>query len=319
VPTPRRIVIALGGNAISSANHRGDIDEQFAASRKTAAHIADLLGAGHHILLTHGNGPQVGATLRRVELSRHEVYPIPLSVCVANTQAGMGYMICESIRNEMASRGKDVSTCAVITTVEVDPNDEAFRNPVKAIGQDFDEATARGRVQSDGWQIKEVAPGRWRRVVASPEPKSILELELLRHLFEEGRLVVCGGGGGVPVVRDQDGRLQKVDAVVDKDLTAALLAVGAGADMLAILTETDYVYLDFGTKDQRPLDQMTVEEAIRYLQAGQFGAGSMAPKIRACIRFLEHSDSPDRVAVIARTDKALEAIAGTSGTRIVRG
>lgn len=316
---PRRIVVALGGNAISSANHRGDIDEQFAASRKTAVHVADLLGADHHLLLTHGNGPQVGATLRRVELSRHEVYPLPLSVCVADTQAGMGYMLCECVRNQMASRRKDVSACTVITTVEVDPKDEAFDNPVKPIGQDYDEPTARARAETDGWRIREVAAGRWRRVVPSPDPKRILEIDLLGKLFDEGRLVVCCGGGGIPVVRDESGRFQKIDAVIDKDLTASLLAVGASADMLAILTETDSVYLDFGTKDQRPLSELTVTDAKRYLAEGQFGAGSMAPKVEACIRFIERSDAPNPVAVIARTDHALEAIAGTSGTRVVKG
>ena len=319
---PRRIVIALGGNAISSADHRGDIGEQFAASRETARHIADVIAAGHHILLVHGNGPQVGATLRRVELSRHEVYPIPLALCVANTQAGMGFMICECIRNEMLGRGvrgRDVRACTIITTVRVNPDDEAFDNPSKPVGQDYDEATAKARAQSDGWAVAEISPGRWRRVVASPTPRRIEEGELIRHLFDEGRVVVCGGGGGIPIVLSEEGRSHSVEAVVDKDLTASLLAVETGADALVILTNVEHVLLDRGTDRERAVRELTITDARRHLEEGQFGMGSMAPKVRACVEFLEETDRPEALALITRTDRVMAGLAGEMGTRVVSG
>lgn len=274
------------------------------------------------MLLVHGNGPQVGATLRRVELSRHEVYPVPLALCVANTQAGMGFMICECIRNEMLSRGvrvRDVRACTVITAVRVDEADPAFANPTKPIGQDYDEATARARAASDGWSVAEITPGRWRRVVASPTPRRIEEAELIGHLFDEGRVVVCCGGGGIPVVVGPEGRSHSIDAVIDKDLTAALLAVETGADTLAILTDVEHVQLDRGTEFERPIREMTISEAKRWLGEGQFGAGSMGPKVRACIDFLEGSERADAMAVITRTDRVMAALAGETGTRVVRG
>ena len=317
----RRIVVALGGNAISSRDHSGDIDSQFAASRESARYIADIICAGHHVLLTHGNGPQVGATLRRVELARHQVYPIPLALCVANTQAGMGFMICECIRNEMLHRkgsSSEIHACTIITTVLVDPKDEAFEHPRKPIGQSYDEETALARAQTDGWDVAEVSPGEWRRVVASPKPIAIEELELIRHLFDEGRLVVCCGGGGIPVIETETREFHSIEAVIDKDLTASLLALGAGADTLLILTDVEHVLLDRGKPQERAISELSLEEARRHLSAGQFGEGSMAPKIGACISFMEQTQADQPMAIIAQTDKCMDALAGRSGTKIVR-
>lgn len=321
-PQPRKIVVALGGNAIASADHAGDIDSQFAACVASASHIADLTDQGHHVLLIHGNGPQVGATLRRVELARHEVYPIPLALCVANTQAGMGFMICECLRNEMLARrgdaARDFHAATIITTVRVDPLDPAFASPNKPIGQTYDEATARERRETDGWDLAETSPGAWRRVVASPQPQAIEEIELIRHLFDEGRLIVCCGGGGVPVVQTESGRSHSVEAVIDKDLTASLLALESDADTLLILTDIDRVLLDRNTPNERPLESLSTADARRHLESGQFGEGSMAPKIRACIRFIEQSTAENPSAIITRTDLALDALAGRAGTRITR-
>jgi carbamate kinase len=248
------------------------------------------------------------------------VYPIPLALCVADTQAGMGFMICECIRNEMlgrSGRGRSVQACTVITTVRVDPDDEAFGRPSKPIGQRYDAETARERADTDGWDIVEVEPGVWRRVVASPRPVAIEEIELIRHLFDEGRLVVCCGGGGIPVVQTGEGRSHSVEAVVDKDLTASLLAIGAEADTLLILTDVERVLLDRGSPRERAVGALSVAEAEGYLAEGQFGEGSMEPKIRACVEFIARTRATSPMAVIARTDRCVEALAGRTGTRVV--
>ena len=315
---PRRIVLALGGNAISTGDSSGDIPSQFNASRSTAKYVADLLCAGHHVLMTHGNGPQVGMVLRRVELSRHEVYPIDLGLAVADTQAGMGYMICQCIRNEMALRNEPVNACTIVTTVEVAADDPAFDNPTKPIGQYYDEATAKSRVETDGWNVKEVPGQGWRRVVPSPRPLVIREQELIRHLFDQGRVVVCGGGGGIPIVARADGTADGIEAVIDKDLTATELALGSGADTLAILTAVDKVCIDFGTPSEQQLDELSVANAKRYLAEGQFPAGSMGPKIESCVRFIENSTEPNSQAIITSIEGCMDAIAGNGGTRIVK-
>lgn len=315
----RKIVLALGGNAISSGEGRSDIAAQFAASRVTARYIADLLCAGHHVLLTHGNGPQVGMILRRVELSRHEVYPIDLGLCVADSQAGMGYMICQCIRNEMRFRGRDVRACTIVTTVLVDVSDPAFKNPTKPIGQFYDKATIEQRIANEGWQVIEVPGKGFRRVVPSPLPKQICELELIDHLFEEGRVVVCCGGGGIPVVDRPGWGEEGLEAVIDKDLTAALLATGTRADTLAILTGVEKAFLNYGKPNQQALDEITVSQARRWLEEGQFPPGSMGPKIQACLNFLEQTPEPDAVALITSIEGCLAALEGKTGTRVVRG
>lgn len=313
----RRIVLALGGNAISSGDRGAGIPQQFAQSRVTAKFVADLLSAGHHVLLTHGNGPQVGMVLRRVELSRHEVYPIDLGLCVADTQAGMGYMIGQCIQNEMTRRNAAVRVCTIVTTVEVDPDDPAFTNPTKPIGPLYSPATAKKRMTEDGWPMVEVN-GEFRRVVPSPKPVEIQELELIHHLFDEDRVVICCGGGGIPVIRDRDGMIEGVEAVIDKDLTAAKLAIGADADTLAILTAVEKVCINYGRPDEKPLDIITISEAQRLMDDGHFPPGSMGPKITACIEFLNGCDDPDALALITSIEDCQRALAGETGTRIVR-
>ena len=314
----RKIVVALGGNAISSGDGSGDIASQFAQSRVTAKYIGDLLAGGHHLLLVHGNGPQVGMVLRRVELSRHEVYPIDLGLCVADTQAGMGYMICQCIRNEMLKRGSRARACTIVTTVMVDREDEAFSNPTKPIGQFYKLDDIQDRIDNEGWQVVHVPNKGVRRVVPSPKPQRIHELELIHHLFDEGRVVVCCGGGGIPVVETEDGLREGVEAVIDKDLTASLLAIGTDADTLAILTDVDKVCLNYGKPDEKPLDVMTVSQARQYLEAGEFPAGSMGPKIQACINYVEGSNCRNAEALITSIKGCTDALAGLTGTRIVQ-
>jgi len=318
-PFTHKIVLALGGNSISSGNRRNDITDQFAQSRITVRHIADLIEAGHRVIITHGNGPQVGMVLRRVELSRHEVYPIDLGLAVADTQAGMGYMICQVLRNEMYGRGNRLDPCALVTTVLVDAEDRAFTHPTKPIGPHYDKATIDQRVASDGWQVVEVPGKGWRRVVPSPAPKRIQEIDLIRRLFDEGHVIVCCGGGGIPVVHTTATRLDGVEAVIDKDLTSALLGVQTDADTLAITTGVEKVCINFGKPDERAVDVLTVSEARALLADGQFPAGSMGPKIEACIQFIEESRTPGSQAIITSIAGLADALAGRTGTRIVRG
>ncbi|HNO77809.1 MAG TPA: carbamate kinase [Phycisphaerae bacterium] len=315
---PNKIVVALGGNAISSGKFGGDIPSQFAQSRVTAVHIADLIEAGHHVLLTHGNGPQVGTVLRRVELSRNEVYPIDLGLCVADTQAGMGYMICQCIRNEMVKRTSDVTATTIVTTVRVNPNDPAFDNPSKPIGQFYDQETIRLRIASDRWVVKHIPNKGYRRVVPSPKPQEILEIDLIHELFDEGRVIVCCGGGGIPCIQDPSGGYEGIEAVIDKDLTAALLASEVDADTLAILTDVERVCLDYGTPDEKELDTLTVDEARKYRESGQFPDGSMGPKVDACVDFLDRTENPNARAIITSITSCLDALEGKAGTHVVR-
>ncbi|NOX57333.1 MAG: carbamate kinase [Planctomycetes bacterium] len=315
---PLKIILALGGNAISSGQHGGDVASQFAQSRVTAKHIADLIQAGHKLLLIHGNGPQVGTVLRRVELSRHEVYPIDLGLCVADTQAGMGYMICQCVRNEMISRGSPVCASTIVTTVCVDANDPAFDHPTKPIGQYFDEDTVNQRKRSDGWNVVYVERKGYRRVVPSPKPKEIVELDIIRQLYDSGRVIVCCGGGGIPICEMPDGSREGVEAVIDKDLTAALLAKEAQADALVILTDVEKVCLGYGTPNEKALDRLTLEEAREHLASGEFPAGSMGPKVQACVNFLESTSNPSARAIITSISGCLDALAGKTGTHFVR-
>lgn len=315
----RRIVLAFGGNAISSGDHGGNIADQFTQSRVTAKYVADLICAGHHVLLTHGNGPQVGTILRRVELSRHEIYPIDLGLAVADSQAGMGYMICQCVRNEMRLRNEPVDACTIVTTVLVDRDDPAFDMPTKPIGQFYDRETAEERVRSDGWEIVEVPGKGFRRVVASPVPRKIKELELIRQLFNEGRVVVCCGGGGIPVVNRTGWGAEGVEAVIDKDLTAALLAVQTQADTLAILTAVEKVCLNYGQPDEKPLDVLTISQAREHLARGEFPPGSMGPKIEACVDYLKRTTASNAEAIITSIEGFQDALLGKTGTRIVRG
>jgi carbamate kinase len=313
--TARLAVLAIGGNSLIRDKQHQRVSDQFAVTRETCNHIADMLEHGWNVVVTHGNGPQVGFILRRSELSLHELHPVPLDSIGADTQGALGYMIQQSLANEFSRRGSARRAVTVVTQVLVAPDDPAFAAPSKPIGSFMDEATARKRREEEGWDVREDAGRGWRRVVASPEPVEILEADAILDLIRCGYVVVAVGGGGIPVVRDERGDLHGVAAVIDKDLASALLAERLGADALVVSTAVDRVRLDFGRPTERPLDEMTLEEARRHLADGQFPEGSMGPKIRAVIRFLERGGGR---AIITCPEHLTAALDGRRGTTIRR-
>jgi carbamate kinase len=316
--TRKRLVVALGGNAISAPGKIGDIDEQFAQVSETAEVLCDAIERGYHLIVTHGNGPQVGNVLRRVELARGELYPIPLEVCVADTQAGMGYMIAQCLSNAMNRRNLTCDVTAVVTTVLVDADDPAFQDPNKAIGPILTAAQAETHRTRDGWQIRDEGNGRFRRVVPSPLPRKIIEMPAIESLIGAGQIVVCCGGGGVPVAVDASGRVRGVAAVIDKDRTTGLLARHLQAPTLVILTAIEFACINFGKPDEQRLERITADEAESYLNTNQFGAGSMRPKIETAIDFVRNSPHADPAALIAHVNHFAAALDGKSGTRVVR-
>jgi carbamate kinase len=313
----KRLVVALGGNAISAPGKVGDIDEQFAQVSETAEVLCDAIERGYQLIVTHGNGPQVGNILRRVELARSELYPIPLEVCVADTQAGMGYMIAQCLSNSMNRRNLTCDVTAVVTTVLVDPDDPAFGDPTKAIGPVLTEAQAEVHRTKDGWQVRDEGKGRFRRVVPSPLPRKIIEMPAIDRLVDAGQIVVCCGGGGIPVAVDSQGRVRGVAAVIDKDRTTGLLARHIQAPTLVILTAVEYACINFGQPNEQRLEQISAADAQIHLDAGQFGAGSMRPKIETSIDFVRRSPHAGAAAIIAHVNRFADALDGKSGTRIV--
>lgn len=314
---PQKLVIALGGNAISVPGEQGTIEEQFMHTRQTAVFLADAILAGYQPIITHGNGPQVGNILRRVELAKHELYTIPLEVCVADTQAGMGYMISQCLMNELAERGHNRHVTTIVTTVLVDSLDPAFQKPSKPIGPKLEKSVAEKQRDAEGWHIREMEDGSYRRIVSSPHPMEIMELSTIRNLADDGELVVCCGGGGIPITRDAQGRYYGSAAVIDKDLTTALLAREIGVSTLIILTGVERVCLNFGKPDVKQLSEISLAKAEEYLAAGHFGSGSMRPKVEAAVDFVTNSKAPHSVAYIGHLEKLGEVLAGTSGTRFV--
>jgi carbamate kinase len=310
-------VIAIGGNSlIRDASHRS-VRDQYEAAGETSRRIAALAAAGWRVAVTHGNGPQVGFILRRSELAAHELHEVPLDVCGADTQGAIGYALQQHLQNEFRARGIARQAVTVVTQCEVDPDDPAFANPSKPIGSHLTEAEARRREAEEGWVVMEDAGRGWRRVVPSPEPRRIVELDAIATLLDAGSVVISTGGGGIPVVRDEFGSLRGVPAVIDKDLASALLANGIGADTFLISTGVERVALRWGRSDQEWVDHMTSSEARRYLDEGEhFARGSMAPKIEAAVRFLQGGG--DR-ALITDPSHLEEAMAGRAGTAIVPG
>lgn len=308
------MVVALGGNAISRKGERGDIPDQVRNSRITSEHIVDLVKAGHRVVVTHGNGPQVGNILRRVEAARDFLYELPLDICDAHTQGGMGYVFQRELRNAFRRRGMDTSAFTIVTQVLVDPDDPAFQNPTKPIGPFFTKERIAPMI-AQGWTAVEDAGRGWRRVVPSPRPKAILEEEMIRKAVAFGHVIVCCGGGGIPVV-ERDGILYGVEGVVDKDFGTSLLARAIGADLMIITTGVEKVFLRFHAPDETPLDCLTVAEAERHLAAGEFPPGSMGPKIEAAIEFVAATGNP---VVITLPETMIEALEGKTGTRIVAG
>ncbi len=310
------IVVALGGNALVH-DDRLSILDQFAAVTTIAPSIVDLAVSGHRIVVTHGNGPQVGFILRRSELAIHEVAPIPIDFAVADTQGAIGHMFLIALRNELHRRGLTSPVTAIVTDVIVDADDPAFAAPTKPIGSHFTQDRAEELAATYGWAVAEDSGRGWRRVVASPSPISVAESPAIATLLDAGHIVVAGGGGGIPVARYHSGVLARVEAVVDKDATSALLADQLGAELLVILTSTERVAVGFGTPQQRWLTDVTPEEMQLHLEAGEFGAGSMAPKVEAALRFVDHPSST-RCAVITAPEFLNDAVRpdGSTGTRI---
>ena len=311
------IVVALGGNAISPLGQGGDIASQFKHTRISCRSLVPIVEAGFPLVITHGNGPQVGAALRRVELSAHAVYPLDLGICVADVQGGMGYMIAQCLMNELRTHDRPDLVTTLITSVEVDPDDPALHHATKPIGSLFDEEEADVHRQRHGWTMVKVSGG-YRRVVASPMPRRVVELDVIRQCLADGNIVIAVGGGGIPVYRDAHGQHRGLQAVIDKDLASGCLAKDLGAQTLVILTAVDAVYLDFNTPKARSLDRLTVDEARRLYDDGQFPAGSMGPKMRAVIEFLESTDAPDARACIGDLGQLGDVLAGKAGTTITR-
>jgi carbamate kinase len=314
----RLIVAALGGNAISQPNQEGNVKEQFENSRITAKALADLIDQGHRLVITHGNGPQIGNFLLRNEAAAGAIYPLPMEVAVAHVQGGMGFMIAQTLMNELRVRGHARTVTTIVTTVLVDRNDASFRNPTKPIGRALPKEEAERYGREEGWSTKEVAPGKFRRVVASPNPRRIVELETIKRAVDAGELVVACGGGGIPVVEDPAGGFKGVKAVIDKDLASALLAAELGASMMMILTNVDRIAIDYGKPTQRDVERMTVQQAEDWMKQGQFPAGSMGPKVQGAINFLRSAKRSSAEVIIGPLHRASEAVAGKIGTRLTK-
>jgi carbamate kinase len=307
-------VVAVGGNSLIKDKNHQTIPDQFEAASESMEHIAGMIEQGWDVIVTHGNGPQVGFILRRAELSLHELHPVPLDYCGADTQGAIGYMFQRSLYGEFQRRAMNKNAATVVTQVLVDKNDPAFENPSKPIGAFMDEKTAMERKESDGWVVVEDAGRGWRRVVPSPLPVQIIEADAIQTLVRDGFVVISVGGGGIPVVEGEGGKLLGVEAVIDKDFASSLLATSLKADLLLISTAVEKVALNFNKPDQKWLDEMTLEEAKRYLEEGHFGKGSMEPKIRAIVGFL---DRGGKEALITNPENIERALVGETGTRIV--
>jgi len=290
------------------------VPDQYAAVVETARHISNLIERGHRIVITHGNGPQVGFILLRSEHSRGTLHEVPLDSIVADTQGALGYQIQQALENELLKRGLKNPVATIVTQTLVDRNDPAFAKPSKPIGEFYTQAQAEDRMRVEKWIMVEDAGRGWRRVVASPKPVRIIESEIIQSLAEDGCVVIAAGGGGIPVVADAAGNLKGAAAVIDKDLASAVLAAQINADVLVISTSVEKVCLNFGKPGQRALDSMTVAEARQYIAEGHFQAGSMLPKIEACVRFIEQGG---REAIITCPEKLSAALEGHTGTRIL--
>jgi carbamate kinase len=306
-------VIAIGGNSLIKDSRHMSVLDQYRAAGETAHHIAGLIADGWRVVITHGNGPQVGFILMRSELAKDVLHQVPLESCVADTQGAIGYQIQQTLENELRRRRMKQPVATVVTQVLVNKADPAFKNPSKPIGPFFSEEDARLHTAKDGWTLKEDAGRGWRRVVPSPRPLSIIEEPVIRELLKRKIVVIAVGGGGIPVVKQKGGSLQGCAAVIDKDAATALLAAHLGADLLVISTGVDKVAINFGKPDQHDLSRLTAAEARRYLKQGHFAAGSMKPKIEAALFFLK---SGGRHVIITQPHLLEEAVAGRNGTHI---
>ena len=307
------LLVAIGGNAVHPDNIRGTTEEQEDVADRAAHALLPLVGTTDRVLITHGNGPVVGKILMRMMLTRDAIPPMRLDVCVAHSQGGIGYMLMQALENAMTRAGSPRQASCVVTQVEVDADDAAFKAPSKPIGPFFSEAEARA-YEAKGWRMMEDAGRGWRHCVPSPEPRKVINLDVIQALLDRGMLVIAGGGGGIPVTRNDRGEWAGVEAVIDKDLTSALLARQLGIDNLLILTAVERIAVDFGTPRQRDLATVKLSELRRFQKEGHFAKGSMAPKVEAAIR---HVAGGGRRAIIGHLEHARAALDGTSGTHVV--
>jgi carbamate kinase len=307
----RLAVVAVGGNALIRDKPKTSLPDQYAAACLTMPHVVDMVQNGWNVIVTHGNGPQVGFILRRSELSAHELHSIPLDYCGSNTQGSVGYMFQTALQNEFRRRGMLNQAATVVTQTLVERSDPAFKNPSKPIGSFMDEKTALQHRDADGWSVMEDAGRGWRRVVASPQPVRILQQDAIMSLVSAGFTVVGVGGGGIPVIENDRGEIEGVEAVIDKDSASALFASSIHADLFLISTEVEKVAINFNKPNMQWLDRLTVQDAKKYLIEGQFGKGSMEPKVKAVLHFLECGG---KKALITNPDSMLRALRDETGT-----
>lgn len=308
-----RILIAIGGNAIHPTRRPGTVEQQIEFAEKTGQALLPILQSDKQVIITHGNGPVVGKIVLRQILSRDAVPPMSMDVCVAHSQGGIAYLLMQHLENALRKVNNPRHVVCLLTQVEVDPADPAFQNPTKPIGSFYSERDARDIERKLGWKMKEDAGRGWRYVVPSPKPKHIVDISLVETIADSGAVVIAGGGGGIPVVRNADGTRHGIEAVIDKDLSSAHMAGILGVDTLMILTAVDRVYVNFGKPSQRALDNIGVDELTALQADGEFADGSMGPKVEACINFVRGGG---RRAVIAHLDDAVAALQGDSGTQV---
>lgn len=306
-------VVAIGGNSLIKDKDHQSVSDQFKTTQEICKHIASMINDGWNVVITHGNGPQVGFILLRSELASNVLHTVPLDSCGAETQGGIGYMIQQSLYNEFNRRGVRKQAVTIVTQVLVDKNDPAFKNPTKPIGPFYDEKRAKEHQAEQGWNITEDAGRGWRRVVASPTPINIVEMDAIKTLVDKAFVVIAAGGGGIPVI-EHENELKGAEAVIDKDYASALLAIGIKADLFLISTAVEKVALNYGEKTQRFLNKMTLAQAKKYYEEGHFPSGSMGPKIEAIINFLEHGG---KEALITNPQNIELALQGKTGTRII--
>jgi carbamate kinase len=312
--TKRVAVVAIGGNSLIKDKDHQTVPDQYEAAKETCHHIAEMIEQGWDVAIGHGNGPQVGFILRRSELSRHELHDVPLDVCGADTQGAIGYALQQNLQNECKRRCMEKQAVTVVPHVIVDRNDPAFLNPTKPIGSFMGEDEAMRRRSAEGWHVVEDSGRGWRRVVASPLPKKVMEQDAVEELLSKGFVVITVGGGGIPVIENEQGELEGIAAVIDKDYASSLLASSVKADLFLIATAVDKVYLNYGKPNQQGIDRMTVAEAKQYIAEGHFAKGSMLPKIQAIIWFLESGGGQ---ALITDPENIARALKGETGTLIV--
>ena len=313
--TKKLAVIAIGGNSLIKDKKHKTVEDQYEAAGETAFHVATMIKDGWNVAIAHGNGPQVGFILRRSEIARHELHEVPLDVCGADSQGAIGYALQQNLYNHFLDMGIDRPVATIVTQTEVSADDPAFQNPSKPIGSFMNEKEASRRTAVDGWDCSEDAGRGWRRLVASPNPVRIVEEPIVRTLLENGVVVITVGGGGIPVIGDQEGKLHGAAAVIDKDLASSLLASRLEADLFIISTGVEKVALHYGQPDQTWLDEVTLAEAKQYLAEGiHFAKGSMAPKVQAVVNFLE---AGGQHAIVTDPPNIARALTGETGTHFI--